>query len=96
MNSYAAAVNLNDIKILSANALSIFPIKGNSCLSNGHKSLPKNPPDCPILCNWVLDSFIIAAEPFAKALQSFETCILVNNDLCGKLFSWLETHYFNH
>ena len=30
-------------------------------------------------------------EPFAKALQSFETCVLVNNDLCEKLFKSLES-----
>ena len=30
-------------------------------------------------------SFILANEPFAKALRSFETCVLVNNNLYGKL-----------
>ena len=29
-------------------------------------------------------------ESFAKALQSLETCVLVNNNLCGKLVSSLE------
>ena len=28
---------------------------------------------------------------FAKAFRSFETCILVNNNLCKKLFSSLES-----
>ena len=43
-----------------------------------------------ILCNSVFDNFISAEEVFAKALRSFETCVLVNNNLCGKLFSSLE------
>ena len=30
-------------------------------------------------------------EPFAKALQSFETCVLVNSNLCEKLFKSLES-----
>ena len=49
----AAAVYPNGIKILLANGLSTFPIKGNSVFSNSPKSLPKNRPDCHILCNWV-------------------------------------------
>ena len=36
------------------------------------------------------DNFILAEESFAKVFLSFETCILVNN-LCGKLFSSLES-----
>ena len=51
----------------------------------------ENPHDCPILCNWIFDYFISADEPFAKALQSFEACVLVNNNLRGKLFSTLES-----
>ena len=68
--------------MLSANDLSTFPIKGKPVFSNGPKSLPKNPPDCPILCSWVFDSFILAEELFAKALRSLKTCVLVNNNLC--------------
>ena len=37
------------------------------------------------------DNLILAGELFAKALQSPETCVLVNNNLCGKLFSSLES-----
>ena len=33
---------------------------------------------------------MLAGELFAKALQSLETCVLVNNNLCGKLYSSLE------
>ena len=87
----AAAVNPNGIKTLLANGLSTFPIKGNPVFSNGPKSLPKNPPGCPILCNWVFDNFILAEELFAEALRNFKTCVLVNKNLCGKLFSSLES-----
>ena len=47
----AAAVNPNKIKTLLANGLSTFPIKGSPVFSNGPKSLPKNLPNCHILCN---------------------------------------------
>ena len=47
----AAAVNSNNIRTFLANSLSTFPIKGNQVFSNGPKNLPKNPPDCHILCN---------------------------------------------
>ena len=85
-----AAVNVNGIKMLLANGLSTFPIKDNPVFSNGPKSLPKNPPDCPILCNLAFDNFILADERFARALQRFETCVLVNNSLCGKLYPSLK------
>ena len=68
-----AALNPNGIKTLLANGLSIFPIKSNPVFSNGSKSLPKNPPHCPSLCNWVFDNFVLAEELFGKTLQSFET-----------------------
>ena len=47
----AAAVNPSGIKTLLAIGLGTFPIKGNPVFSNGPKSLPKNHPDCFILCN---------------------------------------------
>ena len=86
-----AAVNPNGIKTLLANGLSIFPIKGNPVFTNDIKSLPKNPLDCPILCNWVFDNFMLAEELFAKASQSLETCVLGNENLFGKLFLSLES-----
>ena len=61
----AASVNLYGIKTILANGFNMFFIKGNSFFSNGHKST-KKPPDCPILCNWVFDDFMLANEPFAK------------------------------
>ena len=63
------AVYLNGIKMPLANGLSTLPIKGILFFSYGPKSVPKNPCDCPILCIWVLDSFILAEELFANALK---------------------------
>ena len=48
-------------------------------------SLPKNSPAFPCIDNWVFDYFILADKLFAKALRSFKTCVLVNNNLCRKL-----------
>ena len=89
--AYTAAVNPNGIATLLANGLSTFLIKGYPVFSNDPKILPKNPPDFPILCNLVFDSLILAEELFGKALWSFETCVLVNNSLCRKLSSSLES-----
>ena len=86
----ATAVNPNDIETLLANGLSTFLIKGKPVFSNGPKSLSRNPHDCTILCNWVFDNSILADELFAKVLQSLETYVLVDNKLCGKLYSSLE------
>ena len=48
-------------------------------------------PDCPFLFNGVFDDFILSDEPIGKALRSFEICVVVNNNLCGKLFSSLKS-----
>ena len=37
------------------------------------------------------DNFVLAEELFVKAFGSFGTCVLVNNNLCGRLFSSLES-----
>ena len=66
--SDAATVNPNGIKMLLANGLSTFPIKGNPAFSDGPKSPPENPSYYPILGNWIFDNLILADEPFAKAL----------------------------
>ena len=58
--------------MLLANGLNTSSIKGNPVFSNGLKGLPKNPPDCPILCKWVFDSFILAEEWFANALEALK------------------------
>ena len=78
------AVTLNGIKTYLPNGLSTFPMKDNTGFSNGL-------PDCPFSRNLVFDNFILAEELFTKALQSFETCVLVNNKLCRKLFSSLKS-----
>ena len=81
----AAAVYPNGIKTLLANGLITFFIKGNPVFSHGARSLPRNPPDCIILDNWVFDSIISVDELFAKALRRFATCLLGNNNSRGKL-----------
>ena len=48
--------------------LSTFSIKDNPVFSDGSESLPKSPPECLILCNWVFDDFILAEELLGKAL----------------------------
>ena len=50
--AYAHVVNPNGIKTLLANGIGEFPAKCNPGFNNGPRSLPKNPPDCPVLCNW--------------------------------------------
>ena len=88
---WCCCCKLNGIKTLLANDISAFPIKGKPFFSNSpSKRPPKNPPDCPILCNWVFDNFILTEELFSKFLRSLGSCVLVNNNLWGKLFSSLE------
>ena len=81
----AAAVNPKGIKTLFANGLITFFINGNPVFSNGPSNLPRNPPDCIILDNWVFDNLISVDKWFAKAWRIFATCLLVNNNLSGKL-----------
>ena len=71
--------------MILANDLITFFISGSLVFSNGPKSLPRNPPDCIILDNWVFDSLLLVVELYEKALQRFSTCLLVNNNSCGKL-----------
>ena len=49
----------------------------------------RNPPNYTVLDNWVFEHFILVDEPFAKALQDFETSVAVIDNLCGKLDSKL-------
>ena len=69
----AAAVNPNGIITLLANGLGTFFLKGKSVFSNGPRGLPRIPPDCTILGNWVFDNSILVEKPFEKALGSFKT-----------------------
>ena len=87
----AANVSPNGIKALYFEALNTFSIKSKAVYINISGSLPKNLSDCLILCNWVLDNFILANELFGKAFRSFDTFVLENNNLCGKLVWSLES-----
>ena len=80
-------VNPRGIKRPLASGLITFFINGNPVFSNGLRSLPRNPPDYIILGNWVFDNLISVDKYFAKALRRFATCLLVNNNLRGKLVS---------
>ena len=44
-----------------------------------------------MLDSWVFKNFILVVEPFAQSLRVSQTFVLVNNDLCGKLASVLES-----
>ena len=59
----------------------MLPFFNNTC-----QSLCRNPPNCAILNSWILGKFGLADKPFAKPSESLETCVLVNNSLCGKFF----------
>ena len=52
----ASAVNPGGFKTLLASGLITFFINGNLVFSNGSSILPRNPPDCIILDNWVFDN----------------------------------------
>ena len=59
--------------------------KGNPDFSNDAENL-KNP-TFYILVNCAFENVISADMWLAKALRIFATCLLVNNNLCGKLAS---------
>ena len=82
----AAAVDLNGIKTLLASGLSTYFINSKPTFISGRRHSPY----CFIFHIWVFDNFILADNLFAKALWRFTTCLLVNNNLCGKLVSSLE------
>ena len=69
-------LNGNSIKLLKPVTISVVSVKYSL--------------DCIILDDWVFEDFVLADEPFAKAFPIFETCLSVNNSLCGKLVSSLE------
>ena len=87
----AATVNTNGIKTLSAKGLSKLSVMDNPVFIKDPKRQPKKNLDFPILWNCIFDNFILADEPFAKALRRFGTCVLVKDNLCRKLFSSLES-----
>ena len=64
--------------------------QGKPVFSNGPKSLSKNSPDFFIIYIWLFGNCILVDKLLPRALRSLETCVLVNNNLCGKLYSSLE------
>ena len=93
----AAAGNPNGIKKYLANGLSIFSLKPIQFLVTVLKAYlrslpngPKSPPNHHILCR-LFENFILGNELLVKDLQSFETCVLINNNLSLKLFSLSES-----
>ena len=64
-----------------------FFISDNPGSKNGPKSLPRNPPDCIILDNWVFNNLISVDDLLARVLPRLATCLLVNDNLWGKLIS---------
>ena len=58
---------------------------------SGTKKFVKSPRICTIIDNLVFQNLILTDEPFAKALKGIEICVLVNNSLCKKLVSSLES-----
>ena len=83
----AVAFDPRGIKTLLANSWITFFISGNPVYSNGSSNLPRNPPAFIILDNWVFDNLISVDDFLAKVLQRFTTCLLVDNNLWGKLIS---------
>ena len=71
--------------------MNTFCIKGKQTFINGPRSLPRNLFNCTILDNQVFENVILSDASFAKPLPSLETCVSVNNSLCGKLVSLLES-----
>ena len=82
----AAAGNPKGIKTLLASCLITFFISGYPVFSNGTRSLLRNTPDSIIWDIWVFDN-LISFYLSAKALRRFAACLLVNNNLWGKLVS---------
>ena len=87
----AAAVNPKGINALFANGLITLFISGNPVFNKGQTNLSKNPPDCIIFDNCVLENLILADQLFENTLRIVETCLSVSNNSCGKLVSSLES-----
>ena len=56
-------LTLAGLKILANGQITLF-INGDPILSNGPKSLPRNPPDCIMLDNCVFDNLIYVDVEF--------------------------------
>ena len=69
------------LKRFLTNGLGVFLVKGKPVFSTGRRSLPKNPPDGPILCIWFFDNFVSVDELFTKALLCLETFFIPDFNL---------------
>ena len=81
MNNAVFRKTMENIKALLAIGSSTFFINEKSIFSNEPRSLPRNPPVCTILDNWVFDNLVSADKQFAKALRKFAASPLVNNNM---------------
>ena len=86
-----STVNPKEIEALLANGVITLFIKGNPVFSNEPRSLPTNTPDCIILDNGVFNNLISVNDFFGNSIRRFSTCLLVNDNLWGKLISPLQT-----
>ena len=77
--------------MLIANGLSTFSIKGNQCLVMVLQVHLKILLNVLFYAIEFLIIFTLAKELFVKTLWNFETCVLINNNLCRKSFSSLES-----
>ena len=87
----AAAVNLNIIKKLLANGLSLFSFDDKPVFIRGSRGLLGNPPNCTILKSGCFYNIILADQFITKVLRRLKTCLSVNNNLSVKLISSLES-----
>ena len=87
---FLAPISFDSFAIELTNYMSPLLGLNTSGRINSSDGLTINPPNYTILNNGVFENFVLANEAFAKALRIFETCLSVNNNLCGKLVSSLE------
>ena len=88
----ATAVTPSGIIMLWASGLSRFFINGKPTFIIGPRCVPRILPNSTVAdsLDYFFDNFVLADELFVKTLWSFETCLLVSNNLCGELVSSLE------
>ena len=77
--------------MLLANDLITLVTKYKPVFGKSPITIPRNPLNYTILDSYVFKSFILADEPFVKALRVLATCALIKNNLCGTLVSSLDS-----
>ena len=75
------------MSILLAKGLIKFFFISKSTFISGSRIFSRNQPNCIIWEICVFDKFILAEKFYTKTLLSFETCLLVSNNLRRKLVS---------